>query len=268
MSTQVNVNTNNGIINVNNTSVVVADDDYTIETLDLNTLKIDTFFQRTEKKKHVSGIIGAFNLKAAHLSNRVVALIAGIYYLIDGQQHVAAMKKCKVTHAKCKVVKGLTKEEAAKLFGILNHKQSISTNEKHRIGVNAGLSQPKHIQSILEGLGFVTSGKGNRLGGISILNQIYRVDGGKLLYNTLAIINQAFANDLGIVDSKALNYRFVLGLSMYLDGKKLPAKKIQQLRAIGAESLTKQAKKLKDDNGGSGHCFEKELVEILTKRIG
>src|SRR5579872_2634496 len=87
----------------------------TIEWLSVSDIGIDMAYQRLPA-------LGKIKAISAHFDQNAVGVLIvslrdnGQFIIIDGQHRLEAMKKQGITHAECKVIQGLTREQEAEIY--------------------------------------------------------------------------------------------------------------------------------------------------------
>lgn len=97
----------------------------TIQVVDLYDLKIDRKYQRDRNDGHVNKIKGDFNeyVPLYPVLSRRKEGGKWVWYIIDGQHIIAALKARNYTHAECECFEGLNPQQEADIF----YKRSTTT---------------------------------------------------------------------------------------------------------------------------------------------
>jgi len=78
----------------------------------------------------------------------------GTYHVVDGQHRVAMCLKVGKTHVQCKVYSGLSRQDEAALFRVLNNTKIVSSLDRFRVRVVEGEVTAVDINGILDNVGW------------------------------------------------------------------------------------------------------------------
>lgn len=124
-----------------------------ITTLKTDSLIVDRDVQRALNHSRVDEMVEEFNeeglgvLAVSHRTN-------GTYHIVDGQHRWAACVKIGKSHVQCKVYSGLSKQDEAALFRVLNNTKIVSSLDRFRVRVVEGELTAVDINRILEKAGW------------------------------------------------------------------------------------------------------------------
>lgn len=152
--------------------------------------------QRELNNARVDRIATSFDPE--QIGTPTVSLREGIYYVIDGQHRVEALKAVGWgdQQIQCWCYEGLTEEEEADIFLKLNDVLAVHAFDKFRIGVTAGREVESDIERIVRAQGLCVSRDvvPGAIGAVGTLHRIYRRGGAKVLSRTLRIVRDAYGD--------------------------------------------------------------------------
>lgn len=176
-------------------------------------------YQRKVDPRHVDEIIANFN--PLYLGEIIVSFRDGQYFVVDGQNRIAAQIKKNDDHqclVNCKVYSGLTYEDEAAMF---YHLDAISNKMKYNERVKA-MSEAKDnpsvqdIKKILQAAGLKWSLSGNKNGArytisaSQALIDSYETYGGVILGHALSLLAHTWHGDV-----RTLTAPFIKGISLF-----------------------------------------------------
>ena len=151
----------------------------------------------------------------------LVSLRNGVYWIVDGQNRVEALKQRGIKNVLCQVLHGLSYEEEAEKFVKLNtERTALSSNQKFHARVESGEESASKIAKIIE-KNRLTYGKNsnkrddNQIGAISCVERIMNNKGEKHLDRVLRTIKRSWC---GCADS--LSRDIIAGISTFFDENK------------------------------------------------
>lgn len=124
-----------------------------IETLKADRLTVDHTVQRALNHRRVDDMVEKFNEEALGVLT-VSERADGTYHIVDGQHRWAAATKFGTTYVQCKVYKGLSREDEAALFRVLNNTKIVSSLDRFRVRIVEGEPTAVDIASILDKAGW------------------------------------------------------------------------------------------------------------------
>lgn len=249
-----------------------ADQHGVIEWIRLGNMAIPPHAQREMKPAKVDAILADFDLDVFGVIT--VSERRGIFYIIDGQHRVEAIKRWEGDgwedlRVECRVYRGLTEAEEANKFDRLNDSMPVSVFDKFRIRVNAGRDEETKIQKIVEREGLKIS-KGVVPGGISAvgtLRRVYMRANEKALSKTLRIIRDGFGDagfEAAVIDGLGHMCQRYDGL---ID-EKSAATALGNMRG-GVKGLLNKASIIHEKVGGlRAHCVAAAAVEVINAGKG
>lgn len=198
----------------------------------------------------------------------------GKLYVIDGLHRTAAGLEANYegTYA-TRVFEGLTLEEEASLFLVLNSTRSIAPIEKFKVRVTQGDRVAVNINTILKIHGlhvdWASSEKSDTISAIQTLEKVYRGAGvltdseyGELVHNVIGAIKYTQnTSEKRSVYSKT----FIEGLGIFFAtfGKKIDKERLNYtLGTLTPSQLNTQARTLREAKGGS---IGENAAEVIWK---
>lgn len=159
----------------------------------------------------------------------------GYYYIMDGQHRYIAMKKLGYPSVACTVYNGLTAEQEAKMFFILNQKASVKTYEKTKAKLAYGDEETVQLNEIIRShgleLGFSREKESAGIVSHKTLSQINKNYGKEHLDEVLKIIIECFGTQ-----KKNFQGRFIDGVSRFWNKYSKDIKRIDFVRKMKNES--------------------------------
>lgn len=125
----------------------------------------------------------------------------GEYWIVDGQHRVEVARRKGVSTVWCQVLDGLTYEQEAIKFYLLNDSRSrLNSNNKFHAKVESGDKEACEIVEIINSYGYTYSKEGNSpddncINCVGSLSQIYRKQGQDILGEVLSIIRKTWNGD-------------------------------------------------------------------------
>lgn len=235
----------------------------------LHSMKVSPLAQRELNEAWVDKL--ASEMRLEDLGYPTVSLRDGIHYIIDGQHRVEALRKLGFGNEKieCWTYVGLTEEQEADKFLVLNNKLTIATMDRFLVAVTAGREIESDIERIVRAHGLTISNQRTpgSIAAVGTLRRIYTRGGHRVLARTLEIVWPAYG-DPGLVapvlDGIALVcQRFDGQLNVdYTVGKLANA-------AGGANALLNRAERERSRTGTSlAHCVAAMAVETINTGKG
>jgi hypothetical protein len=124
-----------------------------ITTLKADSLGVDHDVQRALVESRVDAMVQTFNpdaLGVLTVSHRP----DGTYHIVDGQHRWAACTKYGQEYVRCNVYTGLTRQDEAALFRVLNNTKIVNALDRFRVRVVEGEVSAKDIAAIIERAGW------------------------------------------------------------------------------------------------------------------
>lgn len=243
-----------------------------IEWIRLGNMAIPPHAQRELKPAKVDSILADFDLDVFGVIT--VSERRGIYYVLDGQHRVEAIKRWEGEgwedlRVECRVYRGLTEAEEAHKFDRLNDAMPVGTFDKFRIRVNAGREVETSIQKIVqrEGLRISKDVIPGAIGAVGTLRKVYVRAGEKALSKSLRIIRDGFGDagfEAAIIDGLGHMCQRYDGL---ID-EKLAVERLGEMRG-GVKGLLNKAATLHERVGGlRAHCVAAAAVDVINSKKG
>lgn len=165
-----------------------------LEPVSIAKVRVSPLAQRDLKPAWVDKIAAEFNFE--EFGTPTVNLRDGWWYVIDGQHRFEALRQLGFAddEVDCWVYHGLTEEEEARKFLILNNVLPVAVFPKFRVGVEAGKAEDTEINNIVRACGLHVSLDKNEgaIGAVGALRTIYRRDGGDILARSLTLVSEAY----------------------------------------------------------------------------
>jgi hypothetical protein len=232
-------------------------------------MRISPTSQRELKQHRVDHLVAEFDLE--QLGNPVVSERDGVFYILDGQHRVAALKDIGWgdQQIECWTYSGLSETEEAERFLKLNDILTVDAFSKFRVGVSAGRAEETDIDRIVKEAHLVVSQA--RIGGaimaVGTLRRIYSRGGPGCLERTLRIIRDAYGDpglESVVLDGIGL-------LCQRYNGELDEERAVKQLSSAsgGVNGLLGKAETMRRATGNAkGHCVAAAAVEIINRSRG
>jgi hypothetical protein len=224
--------------------------------------------QRELRKERVDNLLANFDLDMFGLP--VVSWRGGLYYIIDGQHRIEAMKQWlgkgwELQKIECRVYQGLNEQQEAEMFDRLNDALSVSAFDKFRVRVEAGRPIETAINDIIRKEKLVISRDEvpGAVHAVGTLVRVYNRADGATLQKALRIIREAFGDagfEAKMIDGMGhLCQRYEASLS-----EERVVKALQNVRG-GVKGLLGKADVLHRQTGvASGQCVAAAAVEVIN----
>lgn len=243
-----------------------------IEWIRLGNMAIPPHAQRELKPAKVDAILADFDLDVFGVVT--VSERRGVYYIIDGQHRVEAIKRWEGDgwqdlRIECRVYRGLTESEEANKFDRLNDSMPVSVFDKFRIRVNAGRDVETSIKKLVEreGLKISKDNVAGAIGAVGTLRRVYIRANEKALSKTLRIIRDGFG-DAGFEASVIDGIGHMCQRYDGLIDEGVAAKQLGNMRG-GVKGLLNKATLIHEKLGGlRAHCVAAAAVEVINAGKG
>jgi hypothetical protein len=232
----------------------------------LNLMRVSSLAQRNLNDSRVEHLRVNFNPE--DLGNLTVSLRDELFWIIDGQHRVEAMRQLGWgdQSIQCWVYEGLTEEEEADKFLSLNDSLLVPALPKFKVGVTAGRADEVAVDEIVRSLDLVVSRDHipGAIQAVGTLLRIYRRAGGGPLRRTLLMIREAYGDE-------GFEAPVIDGLGLLVDrynGQLDDEHATQALRNAhgGVAGLLNRAEHLRRSTGNAkGHCVAAAAVDILNR---
>ncbi len=213
----------------------------------------------------------AANLDLEQIGAPVVSHRDGVYWIIDGQHRMAALKAIGWgdQQVQCWTYDGLTEAEEAERFLKLNDTLSVNAITKFRVGVEAGRAVECDINRVVlsQGLVISQSKMPGAIGAIGTVRRIYDRGGPTVLRETLATVRDAYGDpgmDAAVLDGIGyLVQRYAGELDLSRAVTKLAG------AHAGVHGLLGRAENIRKQVGNArGQCVAAAAVDIINAGKG
>lgn len=235
----------------------------------LSALVVDPEVQRALDNRRVEKI-------AAELVHDALGTVTvsqrrkGTYHIIDGQHRVSALRLVEGDGVKvmCRVFDGLTIQEEAEMFRLLNNTAKPGALDLFRVRVVEGEEVAVFINDMLARHGFTLglSGSGSVFAAVAAAERVYRIEPNALEW-TLSTIVRAWGREGAAGDG-----RIVLGLGLVYaryGTAVAPAEMADRMARFpgGPGGLLGKARGLKEMiGGGVGSAVSEIIVETYNRK--
>ena len=227
--------------------------------------------QREFRKAHGDQI--AADLDLNKLGFPIINHRDGIYWVVDGQHRIYAMKQNGFEHydLECEVYEDMTDAEMAEIFLGRDARKPIPLYDKFHVSCTAGRRRERDIQRAVEANGQKIS-RNNDEGGISAvgaLGAVYDRSGDVVLGQVVRTINLGFggdpvAFDRAVIEGLGLVFNRYNGRT---NEKQLGAR-LSDLRH-GARELLRKAEAIRLRTGNQKkQCVAAAVVDLYNKGLG
>ena len=196
----------------------------------------------------------------------------GVYYVIDGQHRLAALKAWlgdgwEDQEIECEVYEGLTEAQEAELFLRRNRRLSVNKYAEFCIAVNAGRPTETRIKTLVEheGLHIAQDKQSGAIGAVGTLTRVFKRTTEDNFSRTLRIIRDAYGDsglDSTVIDGIGHLCQRYNGL---LD-EELAVSRLSHAHG-GVNGLLNRAATLKEKHGSqTAHCVAAAAVDIINRQ--
>jgi len=172
-------------------------------------MRVNILAQRDLNPSWVNKLAAELSLEK--LGNPTLSFRDGHYYIVDGMHRVEALKVFGFGdyRIQCWVYAGLSEEEEAEMFLVLNNKLTVDVFARFRVAVQAGRDVDVDIDRIVNAAGLHISRDSvqGAVRAVGTLRRIYTRAGAKTLARTLAVARDGFGDagmEAVILDGLAL----------------------------------------------------------------
>jgi hypothetical protein len=236
-----------------------------LDWVEVASLRVSQLAQRDLNPHWVNKIVAEFDPE--EFGTPTVNQRDGFWYVIDGQHRVEALRSLGWDDIKieCWVYTGLTEQQEAAKFLLLNNRLTVATFPRFRIGVEAGNEEETAITTIVQNAGLhvaLDKAEGS-INAVGTLRRIYKRDGELVLARTLAMIRDAYGTPgmrAAVLDGIAL---FCARYQTRLDD----GMAVEKLAGVhgGVNGLLGRGEKLYQRIGGRrNHCVAAAAVSIYN----
>lgn len=228
--------------------------------------------QRELQQYRIKSLLADFDIDM--LGIPVLSLRGGVYYIVDGQHRIEALKAWlgdgwEVQQIECRVFDSLSEADEADMFDMLNNTLSVRAWDKFRVRVAAKRPTECGVKEVVEsqGLRVGKSTSPSVISAVSTLVKIYQRSGPDVLARSLRILRDSYpeaAYDTAAIDGIS---RLVERYNGTLDEEQAIAK----LGAVrgGLTTLHAKAELMhKQTRQGRALCVAAAAVEVINSRRG
>lgn len=227
--------------------------------------------QREFRKAHGDRIASELDLNK--LGFPIINHRDGIYWVLDGQHRVYALKQFgfEKDTIECEVYDNLTDAEMADIFLGRDERKAISPYDKFHVACTAGRERECSAQRIVEanGLKISRESKSGCIGAVSTLLKIRDRHGDVVLGQTVRTANKAFAGEPAGFDGSVLE-GIALVFNRY-NGRTNEKEMAARLAAIpqGVRGVQRRAESQRERTGNlKAQCIAATVVDIYNKGVG
>lgn len=242
-----------------------------IQDVPLAKMRVSPNAQRELKAYRVAFLRENFNIEL--LGYPVVNLREGVYWIIDGQHRIAALREWldawEGQSLTCRVYTSLTEKQEADMFDWLNNVLTVSAFDKFKTRVTAGREVERDVQKVVEncGLRVSVSHEPGSLSCVSTLVKIAQRGNPETLGRSLTITHSAFG-DTG------LTHAVIDGIARVCDrynGQLKDDATIERLNTMrgGVGALLGRAEVLrKATRRATPECVAAAVIDVLNSKRG
>jgi ParB-like nuclease domain len=238
----------------------------------LDKVTVNPLAQRDLNQARVDKLVAEFDPE--QLGAPTVNARAGLFFVIDGQHRIEALKVWlgagwESQQVQCWTYDGLTEDDEAEIFLKLNDTLAVHAFAKFRVAVAAGRSCETDIDRIVRRCGLrISQDKGNgAVAAVGTLVRVYRRADAATLARTLTVIRDAYGDaglEAVVIDGLGLLCHRYNG---DLDDGRLVAR-LSGARG-GLNGLLNKAEVFRNQTGSpKGHCVAAAAVEIYNAGRG
>lgn len=225
--------------------------------------------QRSLKPARVEQLLSNLSLDA--LGEPILSLRDGRYYIIDGQHRKQCLAEFlgegwETQVIRCKVYEGLSEQDEARMFILLNTVLSVTPFDKFKVAITAGHSEETQIKQIVETCGLHISRTRSTPGAVSAIASLRRVHrlGPKTLMFALKMATESYG-DAGLESAIIEGFGQLFNrYSVALDDD-VTIEALSHVRG-GARGLLNAAQKRRSMTGNSlAICVAAEAVDVVNR---
>ena len=168
-----------------------------VRLISVDLLTTDMTYQSPVKESHVKDIVKNFNPEATGIIT--VSHRDGKYYVTDGQHRVEAYKRMGIKYIYAEVHEGLTQEEEAEMYILLNKAPNKSVNSIGKADLATGETYAVDIEHYVNKAGLQVDYDKRRtvkntISAYGSLKYIYKKHGGEHLYDVLTLSKEIYGD--------------------------------------------------------------------------
>jgi hypothetical protein len=223
--------------------------------------------QRQFRPAHGNRIAAELDLD--QLGFPIVNLRDGIYWILDGQHRIYALRQKDYGEyqIECEVYENLTDQEMARIFLGRDDRKQVAPYDKFHVSVTAGYTREQGILRAVESNGQkISRDRREGISTVGALGAVYDRSGEVVLGQVIRCINLSFSGD-----ELAFDRSIVEGLGQVFNrfngktNEKALATRLSNLRH-GARELLQKAEQLRERTGNQKkHCVSAAIVDIYNK---
>lgn len=227
--------------------------------------------QRVFRKAHGDAL--AADLDLNKLGYPIINHRAGVYWVLDGQHRVYALKAngFEQDNLDCEVYEDLTDQEMADIFLGRDARRAVNPFEKFHVACTAGWPRENDIRRTVEAQGLKISKRQeeNCVGAVAALGKVYDRAGDVVLGQVLRTIKGAYSGD-----AKAFDQEIIEGLGLVFNrynGRTNEKDLAARLSAAqhGVRGLLRRAASQRERTGNQkAQCVAATVVEIYNRGAG
>lgn len=213
------------------------------------------------------------NLELEKLGYPVINFRDGIYWILDGQHRVHALKEngFGAERLDCEVYEGLTDAEMADVFLGRDDRKAVNPYAKFHIGCTAEYELETSVRRVVESnhLKIGQTKESGNVGCVSTLVSVHKASGAVVLGLSLRTIRDAFSSDAAAFDGQIIK-----GVAMVYNrynGKTDEKHMVEALGRVqnGARGVLRRAEAQRERTGNQkAQCVAATLVDIYNKGLG
>ncbi|MGL5348299.1 MAG: ParB/RepB/Spo0J family partition protein [Peptostreptococcaceae bacterium] len=225
----------------------------------MSQIKIDMDVQRTLDAKHAKNIAKKFD-PASFGRVTVNQREDGLFYAINGQHRMDALKELGFTECPCIVINCIDKKDEGQSFIKINENaKAVSTIDKYRIGVSAEVSEWLKVKAVLDFAGITrVSGNPNSFRSVGTIykeinqgsSERNREENTTVCKIALKVLKNT-CQTLGEMDYITVSGMITFCRAYALDGTVSMADMESRFKDISYIKLTREAKNMKKQSGGN-----------------
>jgi hypothetical protein len=240
-----------------------------LQWVPISAMRVSPLAQRDLNQARVDRLAASFDPE--QLGTPTVSYRDGVYYIIDGQHRIEALKAIGYgdQQVHCWVYRGLSETDEAEKFLRLNDTLAVAAYPKFKVAVQAGRAEEADIDRIVRAQGLKVSldRAGGAVSAVHTLRRVYRRGGPACLARTLRIARDAYGDP-------GLEAMVIDGVGLLCHRYNGELKEDQVIRALatasgGVNGLLGKAENLRRQTGNpKAHCVAAAAVELINRKRG
>lgn len=250
-----------------------------IEEVPLDKIRVDRSYQRDLSSRLVEQIVANWDEVASELvlisnrGNRKDKEESG-FFIINGQHRTAAARKLDRPKIWARIIDLSKEKDPAAVEAELRLKTNVRLSdrplERFKAQLRAGDPRSLEIKKLFESFDTeanFTPSMDAGINAISTVEQIYDVDGGKLLKDTFQVIKEVFP----IVGGKFATSPMLKGIAWFIekhDQEADRARMVERVKGVGITALDRRARTIQSEMGGSLWMnYYRAIVGFYNERL-